>query len=118
MPFVEAQARPRPANHKAQNLSFRLRFNLRTKLRTEPAKYRPKSSSMTQQEARRFSNIANLKATVGPRFKSWRAHQLLFEFCQHSQLTCPFFALSSNLRTSENKTPASRSTAPMRLGPR
>ena len=50
-------------------------------------------------------------ASVGPRFKSWRAHQLFFKSCQHSQLTCPFFALFSNLRTSENKTPATRSTA-------
>ena len=29
---------------------------------------------MTQLEARRINNIAFLKISVGPRFKSWRAH--------------------------------------------
>src|SRR2546425_960486 len=57
-------------------------------LRTKPPKYRAESSSMTQIEARRFSYLAFLELSVGPRFKSWRAHQApstswLLQSCRH-----------------------------------
>ena len=43
---------------------------LENNLRTKPSKYRTISSCLTRIEAKRFSNIAFLELTVGPRFKS------------------------------------------------
>jgi hypothetical protein len=48
--------------HKGEFLE---RFQSENKSRTKPYKYRALSSSMTQQEARRISYIADLNATAG-----------------------------------------------------
>jgi len=55
---------------------------------TEPPKYPPKRSSMTQLEARRISYLAFPWFTVGPRFKSWRAHQPISRKIQRPHPSC------------------------------